>query len=94
MSLFEWAQLVGATTGALLGLGALGVKIVYKPIKSALERALDERLAPFQEALLELRPNGGSSVRDRIVRLEERTVGMGDRLDDIYGIVKDLATKE
>lgn len=94
MSFLEWAQLVGATTGALLGLGALGVKIVFKPIRNSMLRALDERLEPFEAALLELRPNGGSSVRDRIVRLEERQSGISNRLDDVYELVQKLATKE
>lgn len=94
MSILEYAQIVATISGAILGLLAVGAKLVWKPIKSAFENLLDERLRPMEDAMAELRPNGGHSVRDRIVRLEERQTGMSNRLDDIYELVQKLATKE
>jgi hypothetical protein len=44
--------------------------------------------------LSQLSPNGGSSLADRVIRLEERQSGVVDRIDDIYDIVKKLAVKE
>jgi len=94
MTFLEYAQIVATASGAIIGLLAIGTKLVWKPIKSAFENLLDERLRGIEEAMSELRPNGGHSVRDRIVRLEERQGGISNRLDDVYDIVKELALKE
>jgi len=94
MSLLEYAQIVATASGAILGLLAIGAKVIWKPIKSAFENMLDERLRTMEDAMSELRPNGGYSVRDRIVRLEERQSGISNRLDDVYELVQKLATKE
>jgi hypothetical protein len=90
----EYAQLVAAVSGAILGVLALGGTLVYKPLKKSLEVFIDKRLRPIEDTLLELKPNGGSSLADRIVRLEERQSGIGQRLDDVYDIVKAIATKD
>jgi hypothetical protein len=68
--------------------------MVYKPLKKSLEVFIDARLRPIEVTILELKPNGGSSVADRIVRLEERQSGIGQRLDDVYDLVKVIAAKE
>ena len=94
MSVQEYLELIVAITAALLGLLALGAKLVYKPLKRTLEFFIDERLRPIEDTLMELKPNGGSSVADRIVRLEERQSGIGQRLDDVYDLVKVIAAKE
>lgn len=94
MSVQEYLELIAAITAAILGLLALGAKLVYKPLKRSLEVFIDERLRPIEDTLMELKPNGGSSVADRIVRLEERQSGIGQRLDDVYDLVKLIATKE
>ena len=94
MMLQEYAQLVASITGALIGVLALGGMLVYKPLKKNLEVFIDKRLRPIEDTLLELKPNGGSSVADRIVRLEERQSGIGQRLDDVYDLVKVIAAKE
>ena len=94
MSAQEYLELVAAISAAVLGVLALGAKLVYKPLKRSLEVFIDERLRPIEDVLMELRPNGGSSVADRIVRLEERQSGIGQRLDDVYDLVKAIATKE
>jgi hypothetical protein len=94
MLLQEYAQLVAAVSGAILGVLALGGTLVYKPLKKSLEVFIDKRLRPIEDTLLELKPNGGSSLADRIVRLEERQSGIGQRLDDVYDIVKAIATKD
>ena len=94
MTFYEYAQLVAAVSGAIFGVLALGGTLVYKPLKKSLEVFIDQRLRPIEDTLLELKPNGGSSVADRIVRLEERQSGIGQRLDDVYDLVKLIATKE
>ena len=94
MSAQEYLELIAAISAAVLGVLALGAKLIYKPLKRSLEVFIDERLRPIEDILMELKPNGGSSVADRIVRLEERQSGIGQRLDDVYDIVKLIATKE
>jgi len=94
MSAQEYLELIAAISAAVLGILALGAKLVYKPLKRSLEVFIDERLRPIEDVLMELKPNGGSSVADRIVRLEERQSGIGQRLDDVYDLVKLIATKE
>jgi len=94
MSAQEYLELIAAISAAVLGILALGAKLVYKPLKRSLEVFIDERLRPIEDILMELKPNGGSSVADRIVRLEERQSGIGQRLDDVYDLVKLIATKE
>jgi hypothetical protein len=94
MSAQEYLELIAAISAAVLGVLALGAKLVYKPLRRSLEVFIDERLRPIEDVLMELRPNGGSSVADRIVRLEERQSGIGQRLDDVYDLVKLIATKE
>jgi hypothetical protein len=94
MSAQEYLELIAAISAAVLGVLAIGAKLVYKPLKRSLEVFIDERLRPIEDVLMELRPNGGSSVADRIVRLEERQSGIGQRLDDVYDLVKLIATKE
>jgi hypothetical protein len=94
MTFLEYAQIVATASGAIIGVLAIGTKIVWTPIKSAFENLLDDRLRGMEDAMAELRPNGGDSVRDRIVRLEERQSGISSRLDDVYDLVQRLATKE
>jgi hypothetical protein len=48
----------------------------------------------MEAQLNQLSPNGGSSLADRVIRLEERQAGVVNRIDDIYDIVKQLAVKE
>jgi hypothetical protein len=95
MTALEYAQFVGTLCGALLAVIALVAKIILKPIQrfqqSSFERMLDERLSPLEETLRELRPNGGSSLADKVIRLEERQSGISQRLDDVYELVKTLA---
>jgi len=94
MSAQEYLELIAAISAAVLGVLAIGAKLVYKPLRRSLEVFIDERLRPIEDVLMELKPNGGSSVADRIVRLEERQSGIGQRLDDVYDLVKLIATKE
>jgi hypothetical protein len=94
MTFLEYTQIVATASGAIIGVLAIGTKIVWAPIKSAFENLLDDRLRGMEDAMAELRPNGGDSVRDRIVRLEERQSGISSRLDDVYKLVQRLATKE
>ena len=98
MQLQEYAQIVGMTTAALLGVATVLSRFIWRPVKSIVERqiseALDERLKPIEVCVAQLRPNGGSHLADRVIRLEERQSGIANRLDDIFDIVKSLATKE
>jgi hypothetical protein len=65
-----------------------------KNISRDIIEMLDERLKPMEAQLTQLSPNGGSSLADRVIRLEERQAGVVSRIDDIYDIVKQLAVKE
>lgn len=94
MSAQQYLELIAAISAAVLGILAVGAKVIYKPLKRSLEIFIDERLRPIEDVLMELKPNGGSSVADRIVRLEERQSGIGQRLDDVYDLVKVIAAKE
>ena len=95
MTLVEYAQVVGTLCGALLAVFGVIVKVIMKPIQRAqesrFERMLDNRLKPMEMTLCELRPNGGSSLADKVIRLEERQSGISQRLDDVYELVKTLA---
>jgi hypothetical protein len=86
------------TTAALLGVAAVLSRFIWRPVRSIVERqiaeALDERLKPIEMATAQLLTNGGTHLADRVIRLEERQSGIADRLDDIFDIVKSLATKE
>jgi len=90
----EYFELLATISAAILGILAIGAKVIYKPLKKSLEVFIDERLRPIEDVLMELKPNGGSSVADRIVRLEERQSSIGQRLDDVYDLVKVIAAKE
>jgi hypothetical protein len=98
MEMQEYVQIVGMTTAALLGIATVLSKFIWRPVKSIIERqisdALDARLEPIEQCVAQLRPNGGSHLADRVIRLEERQSGIANRLDDIFDIVKSLATKE
>jgi len=98
MTLAEYAQIIVATTGALLGVATVLSRLIWRPmknnIKNDIEAMLDERLKPIELATAQLRPNGGTHLADRVIRLEERQSGIANRLDDIFDIVTRLATKE
>jgi hypothetical protein len=98
MEIQQYIQIVGMTTAALLGIAAVLSKFIWRPVKSVIERqiaeALDERLKPIEKATAQLLTNGGTHLADRVIRLEERQSGIANRLDDIFDIVKSLATKE
>jgi len=39
------------------------------------------------DLLKELKPNGGSSIKDQVVRLEKRANGMDEKLDKMYDMM-------
>ena len=98
MSFAEYIQIIGATTAALLGVAAVISTLIWRPMKNNIKRdleiMLDERLAPIEKATAQLLTNGGSHLADKVIRLEERQSGIATRLDDIFDMVKALATKE
>jgi hypothetical protein len=98
MSTYEYAEIVAATTASLLAVLTIVSKFIWRPMKKNISRdiieMLDERLKPMEAQLNQLSPNGGSSLADRVIRLEERQAGVVSRIDDIYDIVKKLAIKE
>ena len=98
MTLVEYSQIVVACTGAVLGIVTVFSRLIWRPmknnIKAEIENMLDDRLKPIELATAQLRPNGGTHLADRVIRLEERQSGIANRLDDIFDIVKKLALKE
>jgi len=98
MTLVEYSQIIVACTGAVLGIVTVFSRLIWRPMKNnikiEIESMLDDRLKPIELATAQLRPNGGTHLADRVIRLEERQSGIADRLDDIFDIVKKLALKE
>jgi len=98
MTTHQYVEIVAATTASLLGVLTILSKFIWRPMKKNISRdiieMLDERLKPMEVQLSQLSPNGGSSLADRVIRLEERQAGVVSRIDDIYDIVKQLAVKE
>jgi hypothetical protein len=98
MNTYQYAEIVAATTASLLAVLTILSKFIWRPMKKNISRdiieMLDERLKPMEAQLSQLSPNGGSSLADRVIRLEERQAGVVNRIDDIYDIVKQLAVKE
>ena len=80
MSAQEYLELIAAISAAVLGILAVGAKLIYKPLKRSLEVFIDERLRPIEDILMELKPNGGSSMKDSMARMEQR-------IDDLYKLV-------
>ena len=98
MSTFQYAEIVAATTASLLAILTIASQFIWRPMKKNITRdileMLDERLKPMEAQLSQLSPNGGSSLADKVIRLEERQAGVVSRIDDIYDIVKQLAIKD
>ena len=98
MSTYQYAEIVAATTASLLAILTIASKFIWRPMKKNITRdileMLDERLKPMEAQLTQLSPNGGSSLADKVIRLEERQAGVVSRIDDIYDIVKQLAIKD
>jgi len=98
MSTYQYAEIVAATTASLLAILTIASQFIWRPMKKNITRdileMLDERLKPMEAQLTQLSPNGGSSLADKVIRLEERQAGVVSRIDDIYDIVKQLAIKE
>jgi len=98
MSTYQYAEIVAATTASLLAILTIASKFIWRPMKKNITRdileMLDERLKPMEAQLSQLSPNGGSSLADKVIRLEERQAGVVSRIDDIYDMVKQLAIRE
>ncbi len=98
MTTYQYVEIIAATTASLLAVLTILSKFIWRPMKKNISRdiieMLDERLKPMEAQLNQLSPNGGSSLADRVIRLEERQAGVVSRIDDIYDIVKQLAVKE
>ena len=98
MSTYQYAEIVAATTASLLAILTIASQFIWRPMKKNITRdileMLDERLKPMEAQLSQLSPNGGSSLADKVIRLEERQAGVVSRIDDIYDIVKQLAIKD
>ena len=98
MSTYQYAEIVAATTASLLAILTIASRFIWRPMKKNITRdileMLDERLKPMEAQLTQLSPNGGSSLADKVIRLEERQAGVVSRIDDIYDIVKQLAIKD
>lgn len=94
MTFLEVAGAIGVVGGSILTTHVVLTKLVWKPMKKALmeevKKELDCRLNPILELVSQLKTNGGSHLADRIVRLEERQSGIGQRLDDVYDLVKSM----
>lgn len=50
-------------------------------------QSIEAATAAHRRALAELRPNGGSSIKDAIDRIDKRTERLGQRLDAVERVV-------
>lgn len=93
-SFLQAAGAVGIIGGAILTLHLLLSKFVWNPVRKAIVQEVKSELEAYLEPILklvsQLETNGGSHLADRIVRLEERQSGIGQRLDDVYDLVKSM----
>lgn len=48
----------------------------------------------FQEIKAELKPNGGSSMKDQVNRLEKQHITLQEKLDRMYEILLDHVAKD
>lgn len=94
--LVEAAAIVGA---AAVVLGAIARASHSRPVRWVTRRLLTDPLAEalvdhigpvvearLQRALAELVPNGGSSLRDAVDRIEERVVSIDDRVSALEAV--------
>jgi uncharacterized iron-regulated membrane protein len=83
MEITQWLQ---TWIPLLVGILALitGVSgIIYKVHKSFIKFIKDE----INEVVKELKPNGGSSLRDQVNRLEDNYNSMNLRVEEIYDLL-------
>lgn len=80
------AVILALTGGAALGIGkviwgfiARGLK---RDLKAVVEEVVDQKLEPIRELAEQLVPNGGSSLRDAIDRIERRLTEVEHDLHD------------
>jgi hypothetical protein len=85
MSVLDWSELIIATL-TIVALIAAGIKWLVKHY--------------FQEIKAELKPNSGSSLKDQVTRLEEKSKeaeivrrSMNEKLDKMYLILIDHIAK-
>jgi hypothetical protein len=80
-----WATPVGKIAAILIGVGVIwrqGIRPAWRGVKAARHRFHD--VATIAEAIsAEFRPNGGSTLRDSIDRLERKTERMEGQLNDL-----------
>lgn len=69
MSIPDWATTVSGVLAVLAALGVIG-RIAVKHL--------------VRDYLSELRPNGGSSVKDKVTAIESKVNKLESRVDQIY----------
>lgn len=78
MTIQEWAGLILTVLSTIALVGG-GIKWLTKHY--------------FDEIRAELRPNGGTSLKDQVDRLESKTSQLNDRMDDADVIARDMNAK-
>lgn len=65
---------IAAALAAILGLVAMLLRYTARKFSRAVSEIVAEHLDPIQQHTVELVPNGGSSLRDAVNRLEARQI--------------------
>ena len=74
-----WIPLMVGILALITGISG----IIYKVHKGFVNFIKDE----IQEVTKEFKPNGGSSLKDQVNRLEKQHTSLGNKVDEIYDLL-------
>jgi hypothetical protein len=79
MSVSDWAGLV-LTALSIIAITVGGIRWFVQAEMKALSTELKSDLA-------ELKPNGGSSIKDQVNRLEDKSHKLEEKIDNLYNVL-------
>jgi uncharacterized protein (UPF0335 family) len=83
MEITQWLQTwVPLTVGIIAIITGIST-IIYKIHHGFIKFIKDE----IQEVTKEFKPNGGSSLKDQVNRLEKQHTSLGNKVDEIYDLL-------
>ena len=89
-----WGELSAATLVASMVLGAVWRWVIAPNLDRRIETGAQKAVRQFDTKLdgilAELKPNHGSSLKDQVTRIDERTKGLGDRVTRVEGQVDEI----
>lgn len=79
MSVSDWAGLI-LTALSIIGITIGGIRwFIAAEIKTLSNE--------FKNDLAELRPNSGSSIKDQVNKLEQKSYNLEEKIDNLYNIL-------